>query len=386
MTQSASTEVVIVGAGVVGCATAYYLGKEGIKATIIERDSVAAHASGFALGGVSPLGGSGIPDPLGALMLASYRLHDELGTALPEATGVDTQFRHHTAFTVAYCLEEAEAIQAEMPWQQAQEGFRVEWKSGDEIMAMEPRLAPGLFGGMVTEFVGLLDPYRFTLALLQAAESMGAVVRHGMVQGLRFQGDRIRGVQLHNQDIHCDAVVLAMGPWSANASAWLGVDLPVEPLKGQILRLRIGGPSLTYVSWGHSYAVSKPDDLVWVGTTEERVGFDEAPTTAGRETIMTSALRALPYLIDAQVVQQTACLRPVAPDNLPFLGNVPGKPGVIVATGAGRKGIALGPIMGRVAADLVMRGKTGFDIAALAPGRTMAMAQAKASNSDPLRF
>lgn len=386
MSQSMGSEVVIIGGGAVGCATAYYLGKEGVKATIIERDTVAGHASGFALGGIGPLGGEGIPEPLGALSLESYRLHNKLAKTLREETGVDTEFHHHTALTVAFSEEEVAALRARLPWQQAQEGFRVEWKSGEDILAIEPRLAPSVIGGVVTQYVGMLDPYRYALALLQAAESMGAVMRHGQVRGLSFQGSRLRAVRLSNEEVSCKAVVVAMGPWSVNASAWLGVDLPVAPLKGQILRLRAGGLPLSYVSWGHCYAVTKPDDLVWVGTTEESVGFDEAPSPEGRQTLMDSALQAFPYLMDAEVVLQTACLRPVVPDGLPILGQVPGKPGVIVATGAGRKGIHFSPIMGRVAADLVVRGKTEFDIAALKPGRPILAAPETAGHSDPFRF
>ena len=386
MNQGVGSEVVIIGGGVVGCATAYYLGKEGVKATIIEPDTVAGHSSGFALGGLNPLGGEGIPEPLGALALASYWLHNDLAAALPEETGVDTEFERHTAITAAFSEGEAEALRAHLPWQQAQEGFRVEWKGGDDIRAIEPRLAPGMVGGVVTQPEGMVDPYRFTLALLQAAEGMGAVMRHGRVRGLSFAGDHIRAVRLSNEEVSCKAVVVAMGPWSGNASAWIGLDIPVKPLKGQILYLRVDGPPLLRVSWGDSYAVSKPDDLVWVGTTEEMVGFDETPTPEGQQTIMRSALQALPYLIDAEMVRHTACLRPIAADGLPILGQVPGKPGVIVATAAGRKGILLSAIMGRIAADLVVHGKTTFDIAALAPGRPISLAQVAARQSDPFRF
>ena len=89
MTQAKpSPDVVIIGAGVVGCATAYYLGKAGVKATIIERDAAGAHASGFALGGLSPLAGAGIPEPVGHISLESWRLHNELAATLPEESGV----------------------------------------------------------------------------------------------------------------------------------------------------------------------------------------------------------------------------------------------------------------------------------------------------------
>jgi glycine oxidase len=386
MSESSATEVVILGGGIVGCTTAYYLAKEGIRATIIERDTVAGHSSGFALGGLSPLGGVGIPDPLGQLSVESFRLHADLARALPDETGVDTEYALETGVTVAYSEAEAAAMQERLPWQQAQEGFRVEWKGGEDILALEPRLAPGVVGGVVTQHVAMLDPYRHTLALLQAAEGSGATMRHGTVLGLGFDGDRLRSVRLSSGEIPCERVVVAMGAWTVHASDWLGIDLPVRPLKGQILRLQVDGPPITHVSWGPSYAVTKPDDLVWVGTTEEDAGYDEAPTAEGRQAIMESVLRALPYLTDGRVVQHTACLRPVTADGLPILGQVPGKPEVIVATGGGRKGIHLSAVMGRIAADLLVRGQTRYDISALKPGRAISESVARASESDPFRF
>ena len=91
------------------------------------------------------------------------------------------------------------------------------------------------------------------------------------------------GVTLENGSIEAGVVVLAMGPWSAEASDWCQATIPITPLKGQILRLQHGGePVKTSIHYGGSYIVSKPDGLTWVGTTEETVGFDETPTTAAR--------------------------------------------------------------------------------------------------------
>ncbi|MCH8937559.1 MAG: FAD-dependent oxidoreductase, partial [Gemmatimonadetes bacterium] len=172
-------------------------------------------------------------------------------------------------------------------------------------------------------------------------------------------------VVVGRDEVSCGAVVMAMGPWSGSASGWVGTELAVRPLKGQILRLKIDGAPLPHLSWEGSYATTKPDGLVWIGTTEENAGFDATPTAEARESILRSAVAVLPYLANAQVVQHTACLRPVAPDGLPILGHVQGKSGVVVATAAGRKGILLGPAIGRLTADLLTRGETDMDISSI---------------------
>ena len=379
-----SSDVVIIGAGIVGCATAYYLASEGAQVTIVERDGVGSHASGYALGGLNPLSGIGIP--LGPLALEGFRLILSLVPQLREETGIDSELQLVTAATVAFTEEEADLLRQRLPWQQAQPELQSEWQEAVELLAMEPRLSPQVLGGVVTQGVGLLDPYRLCLALLEAAIRKGATLRHGNVRGLRLRGDRIDAVRLTREEVSCRAVVMAMGSWAADAAPWTGVDLPVRPLKGQILRLRVPGPPFSYISSPDSYVVTKPDGLVWAGTTEEEAGFEEAPSPEARQEIMDNVVRAFPSLKEAEVVQHTACLRPVAADGLPILGSVSGKEEAVVATGAGRKGILLGLIMGRIAADLATKGSTKHDIAALRPGRSISDAQAAGSRSEPLRF
>ena len=144
----------------------------------------------------------------------------------------------------------------------------------------------------------------------------------------------------------------------------------MRPLKGQILRVRApGAPFHCSVGWSDNYATTKPDGLLWTGTTEDDVGFDESPTASGRDSIMTSLLKMIPSLTEAQLVQQTACVRPLSSDGLPVLGPLEGWEGVYVATGAGRKGILLGPAMGRATADIITRGASDIPIEALGPGR-----------------
>ncbi len=370
MTQHNSTDVVVVGAGVVGAAAAYYLAKAGAKVAILDKDPIGEHASGLALGGLGPLSGAGIPNPIGGLCMESWRLHLELSQELPEESGDDYEFETGPSIAVAFNEEDANILKEQIPWQASQDGFKVEWMEKEDVLAIEPRLVPTVVGGVVKEPSGMLNTYKFNHALVAGALSYGATLTRETVVGLRFNGGRISAVSLEEGGaVHCDKVVIAMGPWSNDASAWLDFTLPISPLKGQIIRLRSEGPPIPHINWNGSYVVSKPDGLVWVGTTEEKAGFDDRPTAAGRQTIVRSVASVLPHLARADIVRQTACLRPVTPDGLPVLGRIPAKPGVIVASGAGRKGILMGPAMGKAAADLVLKGTSTLDLFALSPGR-----------------
>ena len=122
------------------------------------------------------------------------------------------------------------------------------------------------------------------------------------------------------------------------------------------------GPSLCCVSLGAqgSYFATKGDGMIWAGTTEEEVDFDETITEAARDEILLPLARFFPPLLDAEIVQQTACLRPVSADGAPIVGPVPGVEGLFVATAGGRKGILMSPALGRIAADFVTDGQTGL--------------------------
>ena len=363
-------DVVIVGGGITGIATAYYLAQVGIKSTVIERDGLASHASGFAYGGLS----GGIPngpEPNQPIIQKSMRLFKNLAQDLPGQADVDIQYQQRPALKIALNETEATEMTRHLGWQQSQPGYTVEWIDGNDVLKLEPRVNPATVGALHIEGGCDVEPYRLTLALAQAAEKLGVTIRTGNVVSLHHDNAQVRGVALDHEEIPTETVVLGMGPWSNRIEEWTGVSVPVYPLKGQIIRLQAGGDPYRY-SIGHhkNYAMTKPaDNLVWCGTTEEHAGFDESKTTESRNAIIESTLLMLPSLADADLVLQTACLRPVTPDNVLMLGGMPGINGLYLATGGGRQGIMMGPGMGKTIADLIATGTTDVDMAPYDTGR-----------------
>jgi glycine/D-amino acid oxidase-like deaminating enzyme len=360
---------VVVGSGAAGCATAYFLAKAGVSVTIVEREAVASSASGFAPGLLNPLRGAGIPGPLQPLAMASFRMHAALAEELAGEGGIDFQAETLPYLYLSFADAEVRALDQVVEISEAA-GFPARWLDAREIAALEPRVSPRAVRAVRVEGLRRVDSYQYTLALLNAAERHGATLRHGAVDGLERANGRVTGVALAGQPLACDAVVIAMGPWSEAAARWLGVPVPVEPLKGQIVRLRLPGPPLThYLAHEGSYVTSKADGLIWAGTTEERVGFRNDPTEDARDAITTAALQIVPALSDAELVLQTACLRPVTSDMLPIIGRVSGTDGAYLATGGGRKGILLSLAMGQAVADLITRGRTHLPISPFSPAR-----------------
>ncbi len=379
--MSGPPHVVVLGAGVVGCATAYYLSRRGVKVTVVEREAIGSCASGFALGLLSPLTGTGIPGPMAPFAEAAFKTHSELWPALQDETGMDLQVRLMPHLEVFIDGPDADEHRAEVEHWSGVSGFSTRWLSADEVRALEPRLAPDVHSGVLVENVVMLDSYRYTLALAQAAERHGAHMASGEVLGLVSEGRRVMGVRLRQGEIACDSVVLALGPWSGQASAWLGFDVPVKPLKGQIIYLEGGDPSFPYHMHGPCSVVQKADGMVWVGATEEPVGFDDKTTDEARDYLMHRALKMIPCLEQRKLLRQTACLRPVTPDSQPIVGEAPGWDGVFLATGTEKKGILISPAVGQAVADLIIDGETSLPIEPFAPERFAALAPGPAGEA-----
>ena len=370
-TNTPHPEVLVIGAGIAGCLTAYLLARSGVSVTILEAHSVGSHASGFAFGGLGPLEGAGIPDHILDFSVWCFERHKSIYGELLEETGIDTQFHLRDRLNLAFTDEEADHQQQAIAWQAQLPGFKVEWLRPEDAVKAEPRTNPDCIGASYAQGTGAVEAYRYNLAVAQAAEKHGATIVHRRVTGLLGDGGRCRGVRLETGEMAAGAVVLAGGPWTGGMSQWCGVDIPVRPLKGQIIRLQLSeNPMVASLNYAGSYAASKPDGLIWAGTTEEDVGFDEELTTAARDKVMGDLLQMAPSLAEAELVQQTACLRPLSPDGMPIVDTVPGWDNLYLVTGGGRKGILWSTGMAHALTDLIVQGSTNIpDLPALSLSR-----------------
>ncbi len=371
-TNASASDVIIVGGGAAGCATAYYLALAGIKATVIEREGIASQASGFSSGGLNPLEGAQIPGPLSALAMESYRMHRQLFDTLAYDTGIDYEGRIVSVINAAMDESELPALQTSHDLFAAApaETFSAEWMAPEDAAVLEPVLSPQIVRAVRLTGNAALDSYKFTQALVEAAKKLGADFRSGAVQGLEIANGRATGVFVGNTKLPCGTLVLAAGPWSREAETWLDTSIPVDPLKGQTLRMELPGMQPRHdLSGGGVSVTPKPSGQVWCGTTEEWKGFNKEPTEDACQGILEKAVRLAPNLTNARLVQHTACLRPVTPDWLPIVGKAPGWDNVFLATGAGKKGILLSPAMGKATADLISNGSTTLPVEVCDPRR-----------------
>ena len=366
MAKITSTDVCIIGGGIVGLSTAYFLSLNKISVTVLDPDSIGSHASGFAYGGLSPLGEAGqTADIISELAVArlGMAIHSDFAQSLPELTNIEIQHRFRSALDLAFTDTEAVEAKSQVKWRANEDGYSVQWIDPQEVHNLVPEVSENILGAVFTTGVADVEPYRLMLALTTACEKMGVDIIHTRAQGLNYKESSVKSVSTDRGEIYCDSAVLAMGPWSLNASEWIKQDIPITPLKGQILRMKSDEVNLNMsVGWRGNYACTKPDGLLWAGTTEENTGFDDSTSAFGRDSVLTALTQMINGLDSAELVHHTACLRPLSADGKIILGDVPNISHLFIASGTGRKGILLGPGMGKLTSDLITNQPIGIDL------------------------
>jgi glycine oxidase len=372
-----TADVVVVGAGAIGAATAFELARAGLKVALVEREAIASGASTHATGSFSLLGADFRNEPHLKMGVASYRLARDMMAELEQLSGVNTLYQRKPSMRLALDEEEEGYIRDRPAYQEALVPFT--WISGDEVRKIEPRLSEQIRGAAYEEESAQVDSGRFTLALATAAEKLGAELVLRRVTGLERSNGRVSGVRFANGGISAPVVVLAMGPWAAVASAWLDFEVPIQPLWGERALLKLDQPPLPTIinSPKRGHMIWRRDGFLSVGSTAGR-DFDDQhnylaelpnggdfvvkPTEAALLEIMQRAIDVFPAVEEGQVVQQLAGYRPLPPDRLPLIGPVPGCEGAYLATGHATKGIHLAPATGRIVADLITKGATDLDV------------------------
>lgn len=338
-----------------GCATAYELVRAGLDVTLLERDSIGAHASRSNAGNLNPLFGT--PAGLIPLALDAFKIHSEVRDELVKLGRANYAMlpvkRVHLAFDEAdrQKLEETDALF------NATNGFSSAWLDCNALREIEPRLASDITSAIVATGGLSIDSYEFTRSLADSAAHLGATILCEAITGVTAVGGRVTGVHTTKGPVACDALVLATGPWVAETKQWLDIDPGVHPVKGELLLLRMADDSLRYdFTWRSACLYRRRGNEVWVGGTWDNCGFDCAITARSREMLLDGAARIMPAIRGAELLDHIAALRPVTPSGEPIARGADGWENVYIANGGGSKGVLLSVAIARRIRDLFLQG------------------------------
>lgn len=356
-------DAIVVGGGIVGMSVAYHLVRRGAKILLMDRADV----------GKATLAGAGILSPetssLGStswydLAVAAVDYYPTLVEQLQADGAGDCGYAAVRALVVAVSEDEDAAFLA------LEQNIRVRREivnrlALDDIARIDAETAHRIFPplgsvrhALLVQHAGRVDGRLMTAALRNAAVGRGLEIREGSVSGLVIREGATCGVASDGEEISTGTGVIAGGAWSGEFARQLGVALPIQPQRGQIIHLALPDTDTTdfpiVLAFHGHYIVPWDDHRVVIGATREWVGFNPQITAAGVFQVLEEALRVAPSLAEATISDIRIGLRPGTPDHLPVLGPVPTLRNVYLATGHGATGLQLGPYSGKLVAELVL--------------------------------
>ncbi|MGV9243953.1 glycine oxidase ThiO [Streptomyces sp. NPDC003710] len=377
MSPIRTSDVLVVGGGIIGLVTAWRSAQRGLATTVVDPapGGGAAQVAAGMLAAVTELHYG--EQTLLALNLESARRYPDFAAELTEATGRDLGYRRCGTLAVALDADDRAHLR-ELHALQQRSGLASEWLSGRECRRLEPMLAPGVRGGLKVDGDHQIDPRRLVAALLTACERAGVVFHRGWAERLTVQQERAAGVvTADGTDLAAGQVVLAAGSLSGRlARVPEQVLPPVRPVKGQVLRLTVPkryAPFLSrtvraVVRGGHLYLVPRENGELVVGATSEELGWDTTVTAGGVYELLRDAHELVPGITELPLTETRAGLRPGSPDNAPLLGPTE-LDGLLLATGHYRNGVLLTPVTGDVMAHVLTTGELPDEARPFTPRR-----------------
>jgi glycine/D-amino acid oxidase-like deaminating enzyme len=346
-------DAVVVGAGIVGAACTHYLSLAGLRVAVVDRGGVAAGTTGSGEGNV--LVSDKMPGPELALAVLSNRLWRELADELDESAEVELK-----GGLVVTEDGRAFAGLSQLAERQAEAGVQTERIPAERIPDLEPNLRSGLAGGVYYPQDLQVQPMAAAANLLRRAEGRGARLLFGReVTGIERRGARVTGLVTDREVLATAVVVNAAGPWAGLLARLAGLELPVLPRRGFILVTEPLPRVIRHKVYTADYlanVASSGWDLetstviegtksgtVLIGSSRERVGFDDTFSVRVAARIAAQATRLVPRLAGVRVLRAYHGFRPYSPDHLPIIGEDPRLVGLYHATGHEGAGIGLAP-------------------------------------------
>ncbi|NJK41302.1 MAG: glycine oxidase ThiO [Acaryochloridaceae cyanobacterium SU_2_1] len=346
--MNSSSEVLIIGGGAIGLATAIELAGQGVQVTVLSRNFQEA-ALQAAAGMLAPQAEGLAPGPMLDLCLQSRRLYFDWTTRLTTLTGLETGYWPCGILAPRYAQDLGSM----------QQGQGREWCDRTSIHHHQPDLSAEVIGGWWFPEDAQVNNQQLAQVLQQAAHQLGVNLQEGVtVESFSRQGNCL------------DQVNTNLGPWQAQTyllctGAWAGelLPIPVIPRKGQLFAVQAkGSPDhlqpLRHVLFGSEvYIVPRQTGRIVVGATNEQVGFAPHNTPAGLQSLFTAAMRLYPPLQEFQLESYWWGFRPTTPDELPILGESP-YDNLLLATGHYRNGILLAPVTAQLITQLIVTGES----------------------------
>ena len=348
-------QVVVVGAGIIGCAIGHELARRGARVRIFESRRVGGGATHASAGVLAPYIEAHDRGPLFDLGLRSLAMYDRFVEEVSRDAGIAVEYRRCGTLEVA--MDPGSAARLREAATRSRHEPVLQWLDAAAVRSLEPSLADSVQGGLLVAAHGYVAVPELTEALAWAALRHGAQLETAHRVTAVLPGDDGLNVLTADGTMWpADVVVVAAGSWSEQIGTEPARRPSVKPIRGQMLRMQWNGAPLRHIIWGPDcYVVPWQNGMVLVGATVEDVGFDERVTGAGVSRLLAAVGEMLPSAADATFLEARAGLRPASKEGgLPIIRRASDAlPHLIYATGHYRNGVLLAPLTANLVADFV---------------------------------
>ncbi len=380
-------DVIVIGGGIIGCSTAFRLSQKGKKVLVIERNDIASGSAGATDGVV----GYHTKKPGHQLDLAVKSI--EMFNTLGEELGEDIEYE--------FCAGGMQPVEDKMQWdmlseiveEQRKSGVDIRMVSAEEACEIEPFMSKNIYGALYSPTGGKVNPLALTMGFAKASKKLGAeILTQTEVLDIFTENGEVRGVKTSKGDFYAPIIVNAAGSWAGKVAKLANLDMPIKPRKGQLAVTEPVAPFMkatvqcayynvikfrpetitdeTVIRLGASLSIEQTESgSVIIGGTREFDEYNGQNTFEAIEVMMKRAIRFFPILKETSIVRFFSGFRPFTPDGLSLLGEVKTLKGFFMAAGHEGDGIALSPVTGKLIAELIVDGKSSYDLTAFSPNR-----------------
>jgi glycine oxidase len=355
-------DVIVVGGGVIGLSIAVELAGQGVAVAVIEQGDFGREASWAGAGILPPGNRQAARTPEAQLRSLSHFLWPDWAESLEAETGIDTGYARCGGLELRLGSNRPELLEEIHNWRS--EDVRIDELSLDEARHREPQLSPQISAAYRLPELGQVRNPRLLRALVASCGERGVRLLPGTpVIGFDKNEGRITAVRTPADVFHAGRYCVAGGAWSRTILASLGVEIAVDPVRGQIVLLSQVPRLFSHVlQLGPRYLVPRSDGRILIGATEERVGFWKSNTALAVSNLIAFGASLVPALADARFERAWSGLRPGSADGLPYLGQVGGYENLFIAAGHFRSGLQMSPGTARLLRQSLLEQETEFPL------------------------
>jgi len=353
---------IVIGGGIIGLLTAYYLRRAGEDVTVIEQGKLARESSWAGGGILSPLYPWQYPDAVNALVKYSQQLYPDLVDELRSQTGIDAEYCR-----CGLMMLDPEEIDAATRWAERYH-IDIQILSTTAVQQHIPEISPLCIPRhslWMPDIAQVRNP-RLLKALIAALRNLGvALIEDTPVDNFVINDQQLNAVVSRDQVFTCSTATVACGAWSHHVlQPWLP-DLDIEPVRGQMIMFKARPGLLNSMLMRHAqYLIPRRDGRIIMGSTVEYTGFDKSTTQDAFAQLQHNALQLVPALADFEIEQHWAGLRPGNVRHTPFICHHPTINGLFINTGHFRNGVVMAPASALLGVDQILRRSSRIDVTA----------------------